>query len=68
MTIMKADTFKHHARNKFCVKLRKSATETLETLLQAFGKQYLAQTHVLSGTCVTTKAKWVLKMMRIQGG
>jgi hypothetical protein len=37
---------KQHVCIKFCVKLSKSATETLEMLCQAFGEHLLSQTAV----------------------
>jgi hypothetical protein len=40
------DKFKHHVCIKCCVKLSKSATETLEMLREAFGEHFLSWTAV----------------------
>jgi hypothetical protein len=40
------DKFKQRVAIKFCVKLGKSATETLEMLREAFGEHSLSQTAV----------------------
>jgi hypothetical protein len=37
---------KQHVRIKFCVKLSKSATETLKMLCEAFGEHSLSRTAV----------------------
>jgi hypothetical protein len=39
---------------KFCVKLGKSATKTLEVLLEAFGEHSLSWTVVFNGTDVSS--------------
>jgi hypothetical protein len=41
-------TIKQHVCIKFCVKLGKSTTETLEMLREAFGKHSLSWTAVFS--------------------
>jgi hypothetical protein len=51
---------------KFCVKLNKSAPETLEMLHEAFGEHSLSQTSVCEWhSCF--KVSWQLKMANIQG-
>jgi hypothetical protein len=52
---------------KICVKLGKSATETLEMLREAFGEHSLSQTAVFYGTRVSGLVECQLKMTNIQG-
>ena len=46
---------------KFCVKLNKSATETLASLTEAYGDATLSKTMVLSGTKLSKRAEKMLK-------
>jgi hypothetical protein len=46
---------------KFCVKLSKSATETLEMLHEAFGAHSLSQTALLNGIHVSRPVECQLK-------
>jgi hypothetical protein len=52
---------------KFCAKLGKSVTETLEMLLEAFGEHSLSQKAVLSGIYISGLVKCQLKIMNING-
>jgi hypothetical protein len=52
---------------KFCMKLGKSATETLEMLREAFGEHSLSQTAVMNGICISKPVECKLKMMYVQG-
>jgi hypothetical protein len=51
---------------KFCVKLGKSATETLEMLRDAFGEHSLSWAGVLNGIQVSRPVKCQLKMTNVQ--
>jgi hypothetical protein len=48
---------------KFCVKLGKSATETLEMLCEAFEEHSLSQTAVLNGIHISRPVECQLKIM-----
>jgi hypothetical protein len=54
------------ACSKFCVKLGKSATRTLEMLCEAFGEHSLYQTVVSNGIQVSRPVKSQLKMTNIK--
>jgi hypothetical protein len=51
---------------KFCLKLGKSATETLEMLLEAFGEHSLSLTLVFNDIHVSRPVECQLKMMKVQ--
>jgi hypothetical protein len=52
---------------KFCVKLGKSATETLQMLHEAFGEHSISRTAVLNGIHVSGPVECQLKMTNVQG-
>jgi hypothetical protein len=52
---------------KFCVKLSKSTTKTLEMLRAAFGEHYLSHTAFLNGIHVSRPVKCQLKMTNVLG-
>jgi hypothetical protein len=52
---------------KFCVKLGKSTTETIEMLHEAFGEHSLSRTAVLNDIYVSTPVECQLKGTIIQG-
>jgi hypothetical protein len=52
---------------KFCMKLSKSATKTLEILCEAFEEHSLSRMAVLDGIHVSRLGKCQLKMTNIQG-
>jgi hypothetical protein len=52
---------------KFCMKIGKSATETLEMLREAFGEHSLSRTAVLNDIHVSRPVECQLKMTKVQG-
>jgi hypothetical protein len=52
---------------KFCVKLGKSATETLDMIREAFGEHSLSGTVVLNGIHILRSVECQLKMTNSQG-
>jgi hypothetical protein len=48
---------------KFCMKLDKSATETLEMLHEAFGEHFQVGQQFLNGIHISRQVKCQLKMM-----
>jgi hypothetical protein len=56
-----------HVCIKFCVKLDKSATETVEMLHEAFEEHSLSRTAVLNGIHVSRPVECQLKMTNVQG-
>jgi hypothetical protein len=59
--------FQHRVCNKFCMKLGKSTTETLEMFHESFGEHYLGETSALNGIHVSRPVECQLKMTNIQG-
>jgi hypothetical protein len=56
-----------HVCIKFCVKLSKSATETLEMICEGFREHSLRRQQFLNGIHVSRPAKCQLKMTNVQG-
>jgi hypothetical protein len=52
---------------RFCVKIGKSANETLKMLHETFGEHSLSQTAVLNSIHVSRPVKCQLKMTNVQG-
>jgi hypothetical protein len=52
---------------KFCVKLDKSAAETLELLREAFGEYFLNRRAALSGIHISRPVECHLRMTNVQG-
>jgi hypothetical protein len=58
---------KQHVCIKFCVKLGKSATKTLEMLHEAFGEHSLRRTAVFEWHSHSRPVECQLKMTNVQG-
>jgi hypothetical protein len=56
-----------HVCIKFCMKVSKSATKTLQMLREAFGEYFLCRTVVFDGIHVSRPVECQMKMTNVQG-